>query len=144
MKNLMKNRKLVVVLVIIILVILFIILMKIIGGNKSIYGDRCSDKDNYKLSNDTINKAKDTINELGNVSDIDIYTKLCTVKIIIELEDDVELDKVKNMSNEILKAFSAKELKYYDFSLYVTSKNENSETYPINVTKHNSKDNFAW
>ena len=144
MKNLMKNRKLVVVLVIIILVILFIILMKIIGGNKSIYGDRCSDKDNYKLSNDTINKAKDTINELGNVSDIDIYTKLCTVKIIIELEDDVELDKVKNMSNEILKAFSAKELKYYDFSLYVTSKNENSETYPINVTKHNSMDNFAW
>ena len=99
MKNLMKNRKLVVVLVIIILVILFIILMKIIGGNKSIYGDRCSDKDNYKLSNDTINKAKDTINELGNVSDIDIYTKLCTVKIIIELEDDVELDKVKNMSD---------------------------------------------
>ena len=144
MKNLMKNRKLVIVLVIIILVILFIILMKIIGGNKSIYGDRCSDKDNYKLSNDTINKAKDTINELGNVSDIDIYTKLCTVKIIIELEDDVELDKVKNMSNEILKAFSAKELKYYDFSLYVTSKNENSETYPINVTKHNSKDSFAW
>ena len=61
MKNLMKNRKLVIVLVIIILVILFIILMKIIGGNKSIYGDRCSDKDNYKLSTAVImlNECKD-------------------------------------------------------------------------------------
>lgn len=144
MKNLIKNKKLVIVLAIIILVVLFIILMKLIGGNKSVYGDRCSDRDNYKLSNDTINKAKDTINELENVSNIEIYTKLCTVKIIIELKDDVELEKVKNMSNELLKAFSAKELKYYDFSLYVTSENEESETYPINVTKHNSKDAFAW
>lgn len=144
MKNLIKNKKLVIVLAIIILVILFIILMKLIGGNKSIYGDRCSDRDNYKLSNDTITKAKDTINELENVSNIEIYTKLCTVKIIIELKDDVELEKVKNMSNELLKVFSAKELKYYDFSLYVTSENKDSETYPINVTKHNSKDAFAW
>ena len=48
------------------------------------------------------------------------------------------------MSQELLGDFSKKELKYYDFSLYVTSDNKDSETYPINVTRHNSKDSFAW
>lgn len=144
MKNLFKKKKLIIILAIIFILILLVVFVKVISGNKNVYGDRCSDNESYRLSNDTINKAKETIEEVGNVADIDIHTKLCTVKIIITLEEDVELDKIKDMSNKLLEAFSEKELKYYDFSLYVTSKNENSETYPINVTKHNSKDAFAW
>ena len=66
------------------------------------------------------------------------------MKIIINLSEDVDIETVKNMSNELLKDFSKKELKYYDFSLYVTSDNKDSEVYPINVTRHNSKDSFAW
>lgn len=143
MKNL-KNKKIIIILAIIILVILFLIFLKVLSGNKNVYGDRCSDRDNYKLSNDTINKAKETIKTIDNVDSIDIYTKLCTVKIIINLKEDVEIDKVKKMSEELLTNFKEKELKYYDFSLYVTSDNEDSETYPINVTKHNSKDAFSW
>ena len=144
MKKLLKSKKMIIVLAIILITALLIVFLKVISNNKSVYGDRCSDSVNYKLSNDTINKTKDTIKEVGKVSDVDIYTKLCTVKIIVTLEEDVELEKIKEMSNKILENFSEKELKYYDFSLYVTSKNENSETYPINVTKHNSKDAFAW
>lgn len=143
MKNL-KNKKTIIVLIIIMLVILFLIFLKVLSSNKNVYGDRCSDHDNYKLSNNTINKAKDTIKTIDHVDSIDIYTKLCTVKIIINLKEDVELDKVKKMSEELLTNFKEKDLKYYDFSLYVTSDNENSEIYPINVTKHNSKDTFSW
>ena len=134
----------IIILAIIFILILLVVFVKTISDNKNVYGDRCSDNKSYRLSNDTINKSKDVISEIGNVDDIDIHTKLCTVKIIITLKDDVELEKIKDMSNKLLEAFSEKELKYYDFSLYVTSKNENSETYPINVTKHNSKDTFAW
>ena len=144
MKKLLKSKKMIIVLAIILITALLIVFLKVISNNKSVYGDRCSDSVNYKLSNDTINKTKDTIKEVGKVSDVDIYTKLCTVKIIVTLEEDVELEKIKEMSNKILENFSEKELKYYDFSLYVTSENEKSETYPINVTKHNSKDAFAW
>lgn len=144
MKNLLKNKKLVIIGSIIILIILLFVFIKVIGGNKSVYGDRCSDADNYKISSKTIKKAKDTIKTIDKVNDIDIYTKLCSVKIIINLSEDVDIETVKNMSNELLKNFSKKELKYYDFSLYVTSDNKDSEVYPVNVTRHNSKDSFAW
>ena len=144
MKNLLKNKKLVIIGSVIVLLILFFVLIKVIGGNKSIYGDRCSDRDSYNLSSKTIKKAKDTIKTIDKVNDIDIYTKLCSVKIIINLSEDVDIETVKNMSNELLKDFSKKELKYYDFSLYVTSDNKDSEVYPVNVTRHNSKDSFAW
>ncbi len=144
MKNLLKNKKLVIIGSIIILIILLFVFIKVIGGNKSVYGDRCSDSDNYKISSKTIKKAKDTIKTIDKVNDIDIYTKLCSVKIIINLSEDVDIETVKNMSNELLKNFSKKELKYYDFSLYVTSDNKDSEVYPVNVTRHNSKDSFAW
>ena len=144
MKNLLKNKKMVIIGSIIILIILLFVFIKVISGNKSVYGDRCSDSDNYKISSKTIKKAKETIKTIDKVNDIDIYTKLCSVKIIINLSEDVDLETIKNMSNELLKNFSKKELKYYDFSLYVTSDNKDSEVYPVNVTRHNSKDSFAW
>ena len=144
MKNLLKNKKLVIIGSIIILIILLFVFIKVIGGKRSVYGDRCNDSNNYKISSKTIKKAKDTIKTIDKVNDIDIYTKLCSVKIIINLSEDVDLEQVKNMSNELLKNFSKKELKYYDFSLYVTSDNKDSEVYPVNVTRHNSKDSFAW
>jgi len=144
MKNLLKNKKLVIIGSIIILLILFIVFIKIIGGNKSENRDRCSDSDSYKISSKTINKVKKTINTIDKVNDIDIYTKFCSVKIIINLSEDVDIEAIKNMSNELLKDFSKKELKYYDFILYVNSDNKDSEVYPINVTRHNSKDSFAW
>ncbi len=144
MKNLLKNKKLVIIGSIIILIILLFVFIKVISGNKSVYGSRCSDSDNYEISSKTIKKAKETIKTIDKVNDIDIYTKLCSVKIIINLSEDVDIETVKNMSNELLKDFSKKELKYYDFSLYVTSDNKDSEVYPINVTRHNSKDSFAW
>ena len=144
MKNLLKNKKMVIIGSIIILIILLFVFIKVISGNKSVYGSRCSDSDNYEISSKTIKKAKETIKTIDKVNDIDIYTKLCSVKIIINLSEDVDIETVKNMSSELLKNFSKKELKYYDFSLYVTSDNKDSEVYPINVTRHNSKDSFAW
>ena len=144
MKNLLKNKKLVIIGSIIILIILLFVFIKVVSGNKSVYGSRCSDSDNYKISSKTIKKAKDTIKTIDKVNDIDIYTKLCSVKIIINLSEDVDIETIKNMSNDLLKDFSKKELKYYDFSLYVTSDNKDSEVYPVNVTRHNSKDSFAW
>lgn len=144
MKGLLKNKKLVIIGSIIILIILFFIFIKIVTKNNSKSGDRCSDYKSYEISSKTVKKTKKTINSIDKVNDIQIYTKLCTVKIIINLSEDVDLEIVKNMSNELLKNFSKKELKYYDFSLYVTSDNKDSEVYPVNVTKHNSRDSFAW
>ena len=61
MKNLLKNKKMVIIGSIIILIILLFVFIKVISGNKSVYGSRCSDSDNYEISSKTIKKAKETI-----------------------------------------------------------------------------------
>lgn len=144
MKNLFKNKKIILSVIIVLIIILLFIFIKLLANKKSVYGDRCKDSDSYKISKKEIKKAKEVIKSIDKVDKIDINTKLCTVKIIINLTEDVDLESIKAMSSELIKVFSKKELKYYDFSLYVTSDNKDSETYPINVTKHNTRDAFAW
>ena len=64
MKNLIKNKKVIIIVFIVILIILFFVLVKVIGGNKSVHGDRCGDYENYELSSKTIKKQKNLLKKL--------------------------------------------------------------------------------
>lgn len=130
-------------------IILFIIILVFFGSiiikdNKNPYGDRCDERDNYKIENKTIKAIKKKYKEIEEVKGIDVYTKLCTVKIIVNLKSDVDIETIKTKSKEMLELFSEEELSFYDFALYVTSDNKDSEIYPLNVSKHNSREDFAW
>lgn len=138
-----KLKKAVVIIAILLVIALFFVFVKVLSHNTK-ESSRCSDSENYKLKNSTISKVKDSIKQIANVDSIDIHTHYCTIKIIITLSNDVDLEEIKNKSNEILSLFKEKDLKHYDFSLYVDSKDKNSETYPINVTKHKTRDTFSW
>lgn len=133
-----------IVIVFILSFVSFILYYMISSTTGSIYGDRCKDRNKYKVSSSTINDVKDDYKKIDEVKDVDVYTKLCTIKIIVELEKDVNLDKIKEATKKALKEFSDKELKYYDFSLFVNSDDDSSNNYPINVSKHKTSDDFAW
>ena len=129
---------------------LFVILMllfayKMIAGTSSNpYGDRCDERKNLPINDKKMKSVKKKFKEIEQIKDIEVYTKLCTIKIIINLKEDVELDVIKDKAKEVLELFSEDELSLYDFALFVSSDNEESEVYPINVSKHNSRDDFAW
>ena len=143
--NFIKKHKFISVIACLILIFLIFIVVSIINFKTgSIYGDRCKDNNEFKISNKTINEAKDEIEKLDNVKNIDIYTKLCTVKIIIKIKDDVDINSLKQVATNTLKVFSEDELNYYEFALYVISDNKTSETYPINVSRHKTEKDFAW
>ena len=146
MKSKLNKKKLIIALIAIMLVIIIIILLSsiIFGNNKNPYGDRCDDQNNYQISNKQIKKVEKKFKEIKEVNDVDVYTKLCTIKIIVNLKNDVDLEIIKNKATEVLSLFEENELGYYDFALYVTSENKESEVYPINVSKHNSREDFAW
>lgn len=141
-----KKKKIIVLsIIVIIIIILFVLLgLFISNSNKNPYGDRCDEQENYKISNKKIKSVEKKFKEIEQVNDIEVYTKLCTIKIIVNLKEDVELDLIKTKAKEVLELFSEDELKFYDFALYVTSNNKKSEIYPINVSKHNSREDFAW
>lgn len=130
-------------------ILLFILILLFFGSiilkdNKNPYGDRCDDRDSYKLDDKLVKNIKSKFKEIDEFKDIDIYTKLCTVKIIVNLKNDVDLEIIKTKAREALEMFDEDELSFYDFALYVTSDNKDSEIYPINVSKHNSSSDFAW
>ena len=57
MKNLRSKKKLIIIISCVIIFILLIVFIKSISSSKKVTGDRCSDADNYRLSNNTLNKA---------------------------------------------------------------------------------------
>ena len=145
MKSKLRNKKNIIIVITIIVVILLLLVIKSLffqSGDK--YGDRCSDRNDYKISNETIKDVEKKFKEISEVNDIEIYSQLCTIKFIINLDNDVDLDVIKKYAKEALTLFSEDELSYYDFALFVTSDNKEIEIYPINVSKHNSRDDFAW
>lgn len=141
-----KNKKIIIIAAITVAIIAILIYfgIKIFGVGKSPYGDRCDQSINYIIDNKTIKKVKEKYKEIKEVKSVDLYTKLCTVKIIVNLKSDVDLEIIKTKSKEVLELFDEDELGFYDFALYVTSDNKKSEVYPINVSKHNSRSDFAW
>lgn len=141
------NKKLIIILSVIVIAIAIVLAFfasMILKGNKNPYGDRCDERFELKISNKKMKKIENKFKEIEAVNDVDVYTKLCTIKIIVNLKEDVDLEEIKTKATEILGIFSEDELDLYDFSLYVTSDNKESEVYPINVSKHNSREDFAW
>ncbi len=142
----LKNKKLIIVATIIVAIIVILVYfgIKLFGVGKSPYGDRCDQSVNYSISSKKIKAVKNKYKEIEEVKSVDVYTKLCTIKIIVNLKSDVDLETIKAKSTEVLGLFDEDELGFYDFALYVTSENKESEVYPINVSKHNSREDFAW
>lgn len=146
MKLKLKNKRIILIAIIIAVLVFFAVVVGIYIKKQSSnpFGDRCSDRDNYEISSKKIKKIEDKFKEIEEVKGVDVSTKLCTIKIIVDLKNDVDLNIIKDKATEVLAIFSQEELNYYDFALYVTSANKDSEVYPINVSKHNSRENFAW
>ena len=141
-----KNSKLIKYFIIIIIVLL--VLISIIMIYKNLFansdGNRYAGIENYKLSNDEINAVTENLNELENIDNIDIYVNSKIIKIFIKLTDDVNFDKVKDISNQALNDFSEKNLEYYDVEIFVDSKSEESEIYPQIGYKHKTSNEFSW
>jgi len=142
----LKKKNLIIIgIIIAIILALFLLFYKfILEDNKNPYGNRCDESINYQISSKQKKAVKNKFKEIEQVNNVDIYTKLCTIKIFVNLKEDVELDTIKTKTKEIFEIFEEDELELYDFALYITSDNLESEIYPINVSKHNSREDFAW
>lgn len=103
------------ILVLIFILSFFIYKNVFAGSNNSRY----TDIENYKLTNDEKNIVEEKINELEGIKNIDIYTDSKIIKIVVELEQDIDFELIKQKANEIIPSFSEKNLSYYDITFYI-------------------------
>lgn len=141
----MKKRTIKYIILTIIIILIFVLSFFIY---KNIFADgnttRYKDIENYKLTNDEKNSAKDKINELDGIKDINIYIDSKIIKIVVKLENDIDFVTIQAKANEVISSFSEKNLSYYDLEFFVSSSNEESEIYPQIGYKFKSNSEFSW
>lgn len=136
----MKKKIVGIIVALVILVLIGLIFNNLFGKSNS---PRVKSTDKYTLTNNEKNSVKDKLEEIDNVDKVEIYTNVKIIKIIVNLSDDTDFEKVKSISNEALSGFKEKNLNYYDIEIYVNGK-EDSEIYPKIGYKHKTKSEFKW
>lgn len=129
---------------IVLLIILIVILCYLLFFKSSdLSATRCS-TDEYKVEKKIITSAKEKIMEIEQVDNVEIYKNVCILKIVINLKEDIKLDDLKKKMTEVIEVLGNDVNEHLDISLFVTSNNKESKTYPLNVSKHKSREDFAW
>lgn len=143
MKNKKKNIKIGVICGI---VLLFIVIIALIYNLlfTSTKNTRLDDISKHKLTKKEISLVKEKIQELENVEDVDVFSNVKIIKIIVKLSEDVDFEAVKEKSNESIPLISEDNLKYYDVEIYYESNNKESEVYPKIGYKHKTQEAFVW
>lgn len=133
---------------IVLLVILIVIFVLGFFIYKNMFADvvnsRYKDLENYKLTNDEKNLVKDKINELENIKSVKIYKDSRIIKIVVNLEEDIDFESIKTKANEVITSFSEENLSYYDLEFFIESASEESEVYPQIGYKFKTNSEFAW
>ncbi len=143
MKNKKRNIKIGVICGI---VLLFIVIIALIYNLlfTSTKNTRLDDISKHKLTKKEISLVEEKIQELENVEDVDVFSNVKIIKIIVKLSEDVDFEAVKEKSNESIPLISEDNLKYYDVEIYYESNNKESEVYPKIGYKHKTQEAFVW
>ena len=143
LKKFLKNNKkiLTIIGIIIVTIIIFLLVYKIFFASSS--SNRYEGIESHKLTKKEINNVKEVIKELDNVKSSKVYVDSKIIRIFVNLENDVELDAVKEVANKAIAKIDKDNLEYYDLECFVDS-NKDSKVYPRIGYKHKSSEKFAW
>lgn len=143
----MKKSKKYYKLIIIFLIVLMFFLLSLFAYEilfKEHVNDRLNGIENYTLTNEEISLVKQKFNELEVVKEVNVYLNYKIIKIFVDLSEDVEFNKVKEISNQIIEIFSEKNVSFYDIEIFINSQNSESEIYPKIGYKHKTNLEFTW
>ncbi len=144
----MKKKKIIkfaaiMIIVVIILIAIVMVCKNLLYSNEN---NRLDGIENHKLTKKEISSAKEKLNTLENIDSIDIYTNDKTKKIVlfVTITDDIDFEKVKQVSNDTISSFTEDNLAFYDLEIYFDTKKEDSEVYPQIGYKFKSSEGFSW
>lgn len=146
MKKYLKNNiKLIVVLTIFIVIVFgcCIAYNMIFVNNQSKYGNRLDGIDEVKINDKKKNEIKGNIESLQITKSVSIRISGKTINVMIKVNDDIEVDKAKEIAGKVFEKLSDEEKKFYDVQVFI-SKDTDDVRYPIVGYKHHAKDYFNW
>lgn len=127
-------------------VLIIIIICKdyIFIDDNDLYGNRLKDIEKVAINNKDLQKMGEALKDNDKVLTVDIGIKGRIINCEITVDEEINLDEAKALPNKLLEQFSDDEKKYYDYQVFLLSKNKESEIYPKIAYKHNTSDIFYW
>ena len=145
MKFLKEHAKLIAIVVIFVLavIILFSIYNSLFLNNSSKYGDRLKGIDEVKVTSNLEKEIKENIKTLDITKSVEIEESGKIINVIALVNDDIEVNKSKEIGNKVIEKLSDKQKKYFDVQIFI-KKSSKDENFPIIGYKHHNKDNITW
>lgn len=150
-----KKKLIILIIVLIILIICFVACHRMLAylnpdSKESVYGNRCELTESIMITDERKDSLKEVVSayEKMELSTVDVKCNL--IDIIVNVDASVDQKTVKEMSDKIIAAFTAEELKYYDLELWINWTGEGSEEKtPLVGTKHKvingeANSHFVW
>ena len=130
-----KNKILIVLLSILIICLIAIIVVCLtffLGGNKSVYGDRLKDIENYPITDTFKNEYIDSLENEKIIDNVTFEIKGRIIYITIHYVGDTSLVEAESKASSSLETFSEKLLGYYDIQMtLICDETENSDGFVI-------------
>lgn len=143
-KFLRKNKKLLkVIIVLLLLILVLVVLYKMLfysGAESSIYGERLRDIKEHEFKKDDKDNIIEKSSEIKGISTVKVSVKGRLIKLVINYEENVSIEDMKNSMNTMLDYFSEKVKSYYDITFYAKQNKDEKENYPIIGYKHKNKE----
>ena len=128
-----------------VLIMAYFLLYVFIGGNNK-YGDRLNGIEEVEITENKMQKIEEKITEKNEVNKVSIRIQGKIVYINITFNNDVSLDKDKDIASSTLDEFAEDEKEYYDFGYFLTQVGgEEDKTYfNVTGTKHAKADKISF
>ena len=109
-----------------------------------IYGNRLNGINKVKIERKDIKKLESSIKEEDSVVSVKARLEGKTIIVDIKVKKDTSLDVAQSVGSKSTTNFDEKELKFYDFEIFIENEDEGNKSYPIIGHKKASRDSFSW
>ena len=143
----MKNKSMWILGGVVVVLFLVVVAMSIkilfYPTKSGVYGNRLQDINDYPISSEKIDEIKSKIKKNDDCKSIDYLLQGKIMKFFINVSNETGITSAQRLGDNIIDSFDETELKYYDFSIYITN-DEQVEPYPMIGYKSKNETAISW
>ena len=111
---------------------------------KPVYGNRLDGIEKVQVTDTETNDLIKELKEKKYVTTASTNVSGKIINVLVEFEKGTSKSKAKSLKDEVLKAFTDDQKKFYDIQLFITNENKDAKGYPIIGYKNSTDKNFAF
>lgn len=109
-----------------------------------IYGNRLDGINKVKLEKKDLKEAEKIVVADGAVIKAKVRLEGKTIYVDAVVTKETNTDSARQAVSNVITSFDEKEVKFYDFELFIENEDAENQSFPIIGHKKSSRDSFSW